>query len=180
MTVERTISKRLAGDEDFALGEGTETQSRNGQNVTITQVRRIQPVNSIEELNSLDTSRYVKACRIDTSTGTFHMYAYENGEWKLLRDSTSSTSSTGSSSLELVELVELVELEDGQVEVTFTNPIDLAAFYLTGPSVSNTRLFVGLDYSANHTTRTITLFNSCPAGTTLVNTFYETNEVISD
>ena len=76
----RTIYKALAGDEDLALGEGTVSQQRAGGSYDITKVRRIQPVNSLEELNALDTERYVKAALYLGNSVTF--FAWTGTEWQ--------------------------------------------------------------------------------------------------
>ena len=63
--------------------------------------------------------------------------------------------------------VETVTLTSGQVSVVFTKPTANASFYLAGESVDQGRLVLGDNYTANHTTKTITLLESYPAGTKL-------------
>lgn len=83
-TTQRVVKKSLIGDEDLTLGEGTEVQSRNGADYTITQIRRIQPVNSLAELNALDTDKYIKAALFDDSVLTF--YYWDGASWLIAAD----------------------------------------------------------------------------------------------
>lgn len=69
-------------------------------------------------------------------------------------------------------------LADGQVDVTFTQPIANASFYISGLNADSGRLTEGSQYSVNVTTKTITLVDSYPAGTLLIMVFNDTAESI--
>ena len=56
MTTSRVVRKSLAGLEDFLLGKGSATQTRNGQDYPITKLNLIWPVYSQAELDALDTT----------------------------------------------------------------------------------------------------------------------------
>lgn len=83
----RVIKKNLIGEEDLLLGEGQVTQSRNDLDYTITKVRVIRPVNSITELNLLDTDKFVKAALFEGTQVKFYSFNSTSGLWVLQLDS---------------------------------------------------------------------------------------------
>ena len=62
---------------------------------------------------------------------------------------------------------EVIALTAGQLDVVYTADINGAAFQINGEDADNGRLRQGTDYTANITTKTVTLSESYPAGTTL-------------
>jgi hypothetical protein len=80
MTDTRVVYKSLAGEEDLLYGEGIVSQSRNGGAYDITKVRTLRPVNSLAELNALDTDRFVKAVLIEGGVAT--IYAWSGTAWE--------------------------------------------------------------------------------------------------
>lgn len=67
----------------------------------------------------------------------------------------------------LTVVTEVKTLSAGQTSVTFTNDIEFGSFYLNGPDVDSGRLAVTEDFTTNIVTKTITLTESYPAGTTI-------------
>lgn len=67
---------------------------------------------------------------------------------------------------------ETKSLASGQLEVIFDSPTVLATFYLSGPDVDNGRLLPNTDYTIDHTTRTLTLSQSQPAGTQILMAYF--------
>jgi len=99
---DRVVQKVLAAHEDLALGQGTETQTRNGVGQTVTKIDLAFVVASLADLQALDTSRYFHAT-LDTSTQTLYYrfdilsaevvdsYNYVaplegSGQWVLIQD----------------------------------------------------------------------------------------------
>lgn len=76
----RVISKNLAAQEDLLFGEGLQSQKRAGGNYVVSKIRAIYPVNSLEELNSLDPDKFPKA-RLYTDNGV-EDYVYTNGQYE--------------------------------------------------------------------------------------------------
>ena len=70
-TSTRTLTKVLAGEEDLLYGEGLANQTRGEQSVIVNKVRGFRPVNSIEELEELDVSRFPKAVLVENGTMRF-------------------------------------------------------------------------------------------------------------
>ncbi len=56
-----TITKALAVEEDILHGEGSDQQVREGKVVTVTKVRNIQPINSLDDLLTLNGIKFPKA-----------------------------------------------------------------------------------------------------------------------
>lgn len=81
----RVISKNLAAQEDLLFGEGLQSQKRAGGNYVVSKIRAIYPVNSLEELNSLDPDKFPKA-RLYTDNGV-EDYIYTNGQYIRVTDS---------------------------------------------------------------------------------------------
>lgn len=73
------VTKQLIVQEDIAYGEGVITQARGGVNVDVNQVRTIVPVNSLVELNALDTTKFTKAILFSGTAVT--IYNYYSGAW---------------------------------------------------------------------------------------------------
>jgi len=82
----RTIKKNLAGEEDILYGEGTVIQTRNDASYNITKVRTVRPVNSLAELNALDTDKFPKAVLFDSGTVTTYAYNTGSGLWEVQSD----------------------------------------------------------------------------------------------
>lgn len=76
--------------------------------------------------------------------------------------------------------VETITLTSGQQTVVFTNPTNAATFFLSGNDVDNGRLDNGIDYSVNHTTKTVTLTESYPAGTRLMMVYMDSTVTQTD
>lgn len=85
----RTVKKSLIGQEDILYGEGTVVQSRAQGNYNINKVRSIYPVNSLAELNDLDTDKFTKA-RLYNADGTYVDYEYYSGAWNIVVNSAST------------------------------------------------------------------------------------------
>lgn len=81
----RTINKNLAAQEDLLFGEGLQAQKRAGGNYTVNKIRAIYPVNSLEELESLDPDKFPKA-RLYTDDGV-EDYVYTDGQYERVTDS---------------------------------------------------------------------------------------------
>lgn len=64
-------------------------------------------------------------------------------------------------------------LSSGQLEVVFANEVDHAYLYLHGDHVDDSRLIKGADYTVDGDRKTVTLTESCPAGTILMANWYE-------
>jgi len=138
---QRTVKKSLAGLEDLTLGEGTENQSRNGGTYPITQIRYVYPVNSLAELNALDTDLFVKARLYTGDIETPPVdYEFIAGVWE-------QTSLGGGSSVASL------------AEVQATTPDNLDVIYWDGDtetwkldSVNNIiDLTADYDWTGNHT-----------------------------
>lgn len=93
MTEQRTVRKSLIAQQDFDWGEGQSTQTRAGNLYTVDQMRIIQPVNSLAELNTLDTDKFKKAALFVDQTVV--LYHYNGTAWisegQLLSTSFSAT-----------------------------------------------------------------------------------------
>ncbi len=69
----RNITKQLAGAEDLLLGNGVETQVRNGNTLTINKVDVPAIVDTVDDLASIDTTKYrIAIVREDGRGGTFN------------------------------------------------------------------------------------------------------------
>jgi hypothetical protein len=77
----RTVEKNLAGQEDILIGEGTVSQTRNGQTVTVTKNRVLIPVNSTGERDALDTTLFPKCVHFDDAAQTITYYAWSGSAW---------------------------------------------------------------------------------------------------
>jgi len=75
--------------------------------------------------------------------------------------------------------LETQTLTSGQVSVVFTNPTTRAVFYISGNDADSGRLVDGIDYTASHGTKTITLVDSYPVGTKLVMEYSTGNDVVA-
>lgn len=73
------VEKNLLTEEDIAYGEGPLVQQRQGIPFNLSKVRGFYPVNSVEELNALDTVKHPKAVLCSSSSATF--YSYISGAW---------------------------------------------------------------------------------------------------
>lgn len=80
MTIIRSIIKKLLTQQDIEWGEGTVSQIRNGTEYTLNQMRTIYPINSLAELNALDTTKFKKAMLF--SNGVAQFYYFDSGMWK--------------------------------------------------------------------------------------------------
>lgn len=74
-----TVEKNLIIQQDIAFGENSLTQTRGGGSFTVDQVRCIYPVNSLEELNSVDPVKFPKA--ILFSGNNSYLYVNVSGSW---------------------------------------------------------------------------------------------------
>ncbi len=74
------VEKNLITQQDIAFGENTFTQVRGGGTFSVDEVRSIYPVNSLDELNTLDPIKFPKAV-LFTST-YFVFYRYIAGNWE--------------------------------------------------------------------------------------------------
>lgn len=138
---QRTVKKSLAGLEDITMGEGIENQSRDSKTFPITQFRYVYPVNSIAELDALDTDLFVKA-RLYTGDITTPPVDYEfiAGVWE-------QTSLGGGSSIASLS------------EIQATTPNNLDVIFFDGDtetwkldSVHNIiDLTADYDWTGNHT-----------------------------
>lgn len=79
----RTVKKNLAGEEDILFGEGSVIQTRNDASYNINKVRTIRPVNTIAELNDLDTEKFTKAALFEDDTVTIYQYVVSSGLWEV-------------------------------------------------------------------------------------------------
>jgi len=142
----RTIKKNLAGEEDILFGEGTVIQTRNDASYNITKVRTVKPVNSLAELNALDTAKFTKAALFDSSKGTVTFYQYSEGSglWEAQTFSSETIRHT-------------------------QNSVD----YLLSIYLQNRHAYNVLDYNADNTGATETwqqiqaTIDACPAGGTV-------------
>jgi hypothetical protein len=69
--------------------------------------------------------------------------------------------------------VEVKTLVDGQTDVVFTNNTTNGTFYLNGLGADRGRLVQGTDYNITHSTKTLSLIESYPAGTQLIMVYFE-------
>ncbi len=89
----KNITKALAVQEDVAIGEATISQVRGGTNYhNLNPFRFFYPVNSLVELNALDTAKYLKACLFINSEYT--LYSYYTGSWHICTEALSSSALT--------------------------------------------------------------------------------------
>lgn len=87
----KNVTKSLITQEDIEYGEGGVSQIRGGTSYSLNKVRTITPVNSLVELNDLDTTKFKKAALF--INGKVSFYSYLLGSW--VQDSTLQTSSVG-------------------------------------------------------------------------------------
>tara|TARA_R110000772_G_scaffold105055_2_gene206641 strand:+ start:3251 stop:4078 length:828 start_codon:yes stop_codon:yes gene_type:complete len=87
--------------------------------------------------------------------------------------------STADGDINIPFVTETQTLSAGQTAVVWTSDIVLSVFSISGLSSDSHRLVEGVDYSANTTTRTITLFNSYPSGTTVLRSKEQAADVIA-
>jgi len=76
----RTITKVLAAEEDLLWGEGEVTQLRGDESLTLNKIRGFRPVNTQEEFDALDETKYPKVVMVQNGIMTFYQYngsAYE-------------------------------------------------------------------------------------------------------
>lgn len=79
-----TIKKVLAGEEDLAYGEGTETQIRSEQEIEVSQVRAgYRPCATAEEMNALDPLRFPRASVIED--GQIKFYAHNGTSYEYVQ-----------------------------------------------------------------------------------------------
>jgi len=71
-------------------------------------------------------------------------------------------------------------LTAGQTVVNLASSVDRSAFFISGPDVDSGRLIVNVDYTLNVATKTLTLTESYPAGTLLVQVFYDSSSNVFD
>lgn len=76
-----SVEKNLLTEEDIAYGEGTVVQVRGGGSYPLKKVRAIVPVNSLDELALLDTTRFTKAVLFTGNVPAF--YAFVSGGWQI-------------------------------------------------------------------------------------------------
>lgn len=77
-------------------------------------------------------------------------------------------SGSGQGGINLPYVVESTVLVAGQTVVSYVSNINLSVFSISDLSADSHRLIESVDYSIDLNTQTITLFNSYPAGTTLL------------
>lgn len=76
----RTVTKALAAEEDLLYGEGTANQTRAGVDYTVSKIRGFRPVNSQDELDSLEFAKFPKAVLVLNGLLRFYQHngtAYE-------------------------------------------------------------------------------------------------------
>lgn len=85
----KNVTKALAVQEDIAYGEGTIAQTRGGIAFpTLNLVRTIQPVNSLAELNALDTDKFKKAALFINNEVI--LYSFYAGSWNICTEDRTS------------------------------------------------------------------------------------------
>ncbi len=76
------VTKSLIVQEDISFGEEVESQLRGGTTYpNLNKLRLIYPVNSLGELESLDTSKFRKAIVFEGDS--YSVYRYYSGAWNL-------------------------------------------------------------------------------------------------
>lgn len=76
----RTITKALAAEEDLLFGEGTANQSRAGVDYAVSKIRGFRPVNSQDELDNLDFTKFPKAVLV--LNGLLSFYQHNGGAYE--------------------------------------------------------------------------------------------------
>lgn len=82
MAITRTVKKSKGGVQDLLLGKGTVTQDRAGGAYVIDKLDLPVAVDSVEEMQALDTEDFTRA-RVYSDDITFQDYIYQGGEWRL-------------------------------------------------------------------------------------------------
>lgn len=75
------IRKNLAGQEDLLLGVGALTQTRNSKPYEINKVTLTAHVNSLAELDDLDTTKFLFAVLYDSGSNMATTYKFEDPDW---------------------------------------------------------------------------------------------------
>jgi len=75
MTGAKTVEKNLITQEDIDIGESTTNQTRGGGSYPLNQVRLVAIVNSLVELNALNTLKYKKAILFTNSVITLYYFS---------------------------------------------------------------------------------------------------------
>lgn len=84
-----TLHKQLGAIEDLAIGVGAENQTRNGTNVVVHKLHLPLAVETVEELDDIDTDLYTYA-RVVDSNGYID-YMYKGGVWAAITSLVFST-----------------------------------------------------------------------------------------
>ncbi|UOF80175.1 hypothetical protein [Caudoviricetes sp.] len=87
----KNVIKSLITQQDIAYGEDTVVQTRGDLDLTLDKVRTIQPVNSLTELNALDTTKFKKAALF--LNGEVTSYSWNGTAWVEANKKTSTLAS---------------------------------------------------------------------------------------
>ena len=83
------IHKSLAGQEDILYGEGKVSQERSGGTYPISKVRAIYPVNSLAELEALDSDKFPKAALYENNSIKYYVYNTTTSQYEVVTSSSS-------------------------------------------------------------------------------------------
>ncbi len=90
MANQQRIHKSLAGQEDILYGEGEVSQERSGGTYPISKVRSIYPVNSLAELEALDSDKFPKAALYEDDGITYYVYNTDTSQYEVTASSSGS------------------------------------------------------------------------------------------